>query len=136
VPYASLTVQPLSREDSLVSFGAAGNQETEHACPVLRREEFDHAGVEFVATRGRDADRIKSMRHEMPVHHVTGSALVPVEIKLLKGGEQEVRNGLLEGIVQFNLNELYATGIDPAEILTAWLGSRWHVAAARTESDA
>ena len=43
---------------------------------------------------------------------------------------------MLEGIVQFNLNELYAASIDPAEILTAWLGSRWHVAAARTESDA
>jgi len=96
----------VAREDSPVSFGAAGNEETEHACPVLRREEFDHVGVEFVATRGRAADLIKSMRHEIPVHHVTGSGLGPVE--LLKGSKQEVRNGLLEGIVHFNLNELYA----------------------------
>jgi len=38
-------------------------------------------------------------------------------------------------MVQFNLNEFYAAGMDSAEILTAWLGSRWHVTAARAEPD-
>jgi hypothetical protein len=78
--------------------------------------------------RGGDADRVKSMQHEMPVHHVTGSALVANKIKLLKSGEQEVCDGLLEYIVQFCPNELYAAGIDSTKILATLFGTRWHVA--------
>ena len=62
-------------KDSSVGFGAAGGEELEHARPFPGPEEFDHAAVEFLAACSGDADRVDSMRHEMPVHHVPGGAL-------------------------------------------------------------
>ena len=62
------------------------------------------------------------MRHEIPIHLVPGSALVPVEIELLKGGEQEVLNGLLEDVVHLSPNELHTACEATAEIFAAWLG--------------
>ena len=124
-----------SWKDSLVGLGAAGGEEPEHSRPFPGPEEFDHAAVEFLTAGSGDADRVDSMRHEMPVHHVAGGALVPVKVELLQGGEQEVGDGLLEGVAQIGVDELKATSVDAAQVLTARFGLRRHVAAMRAESN-
>ena len=96
-----------SWKDSLVGLGAAGGEEPEHSRPFPGPEEFDHAAVEFLTASSGDADRVDSMRHEMPVHHVAGGALVPVEVELLQGGEQEVGDGCSK-----------------ASLRSAWMNSR------------
>ena len=71
----------------------------------------------------------------MAVHHVPGGALVPVEVELLQGGEQEIRDSLLEDVAKIGVDELKAASVDAAQVLTARFGLRRHVAAMRTEPD-
>jgi hypothetical protein len=93
-----------------------------------------HACVELLTTGSRDTDGVKSVRHEMPVHHVARSALGSIEVEPLKRGEQEIGYGLLEDAAQFDLNELDAASVEAAEVLTAPFGRRRHVATVRAES--
>src|SRR5215469_10695063 len=91
-----------SRDYALVRRQAARSEEPEHAVAVLVPEEVDHLRVELLAAGGRDADRVHPVGHQVPVHHVPGGPLVAVEVELLQRAEQEVRDRLLERVVQFS----------------------------------